>query len=213
MKQKLLPFFVAILLFAACKNEKKEGDTREMTADTKTTESKENFTMPDSATMMKNWQEYSTPGEMHKMMASWDGTWEGEITSWDRPDMPTKSTGSAVFKTVLNGLYQESVHTGNMMGMEFEGHGTLAYDNHSKEFISTWIDNFGSGVMILKGPWDPATKSMTLTGNCYNAAAGRNCDYKEVFKVVDENHTVMEMYGPGMDGKEAKMMEIKSTRK
>ncbi len=211
MKQKLLLVLAAAVLFASCNNEKKDATTTdEKTADTKTTE---NYTMPDSATMMKNWQEYMTPGDMHKMMASWDGTWDNEITMWEPGKAPTTSTGTAVYKTILNGLYQEGVHTGDMMGMPFEGHGTLAYDNYKKKFISTWFDNMGSGIMMMEGPYDAATKSITLTGSCYNPAMGKDCDMKEVFKVVDDNHTVMEMYGPGADGKEMKMMEIKSTRK
>lgn len=53
--------------------------------------------MPDSATMMKNWQMCMTPGDMHKMMASWDGNWTAEITMWEKPDVPPmKSMGTAV---------------------------------------------------------------------------------------------------------------------
>lgn len=51
-----------------------------------------------------------------------------------------------------------------MMGMPFEGHGTLAYDNHRKMFVSTWIDNMGSGIMVLEGTYDDASKTLTLMG-------------------------------------------------
>ena len=53
---------------------------------------------------------------------------------------------------IMNGLYQESNHTGDMMGIRcFTARVVVAYDNHRKEFISTWIDNMGSGIMVLKG--------------------------------------------------------------
>ncbi len=212
MKQKLLALLTGVLLIAACNNEKKkeEGKTEKPSDTTQTA----NFTMPDSATMMKNWQEYMTPGEMHKMMVSWDGTWDAEISSYEKPGAPPQtSTGTTVNKTVLNGMYQESVHTGTMMGMPFEGHGTLAFDNAKKMFVSTWIDNMGSGIMLMEGPWDAASKSITLKGNSYNPALGKNCDFRETFKVVDDNTQQMEMFGPGPDGNEMKMMEIKFTRK
>lgn len=213
MKQKLLLLISVAFLFAACNNSKKDDDK---TDKTDTTGKTGTYTMPDSATMMKNWQDYMTPGDMHKMMASWDGTWDGEITMWEKPGAPpTTSTGVAVNKMVLNGLYQESTHTGNMMGMPFEGHSTLAYDNAKKMFINTWIDNMGTGMMIMKGTWDAATNSLTLTGTAYEPGRGKDCDFREVFKVIDDNTHLMEMYGPepGTDGKEFKMMEIKSTRK
>ena len=212
MKQKLLLLISVAFLFAACNNSKKDDGKTDKTTDS--TGKTETYTMPDSATMMKNWQEYMTPGDMHKMMASWDGTWTGQITMWEKPDAPpTTSTGTAVNKMVMNGLYQESTHTGDMMGMPFEGHSTLAYDNAKKMFINTWIDNMGTGIMIMKGTWDAATNSMTMTGTTYEPGRGKDCDLREVFKVIDDNNTVMEMYGPGPDGKEMKMMEIKSTRK
>jgi hypothetical protein len=174
--------------------------------------------MPDSATMMKNWQAYMTPGDVHKMMASWNGTWDGEIVMWNpmAPGAPADtSKGTTVNKMVMGGRYQMSTHTGNMMGMPFEGMGTLAYDNVKKAFISTWIDNMGTGLMKLEGPWDDATKSMTLKGQCVNACTGdgKEMDIWEKFTVVDDNSHMMEMYCKGPDGKDFKTMQIKFTRK
>ncbi len=181
----------------------------------KDTSKKETTFIPvDSATAEKNWYAYMTPGDMHKMVASWDGKWKTEISSWMSPDAPpTKSTGTSVNKMVLGGRYQESVHTSTMMGMPFEGHGTMGYDNAKKIFISTWIDNLGSGIIKLEGAWDAATKSIVLKGMCVDPASGKDCEMKEVFKVVDDNTHVMEMYGPNpKDGKEMKMMEMKFSR-
>jgi len=39
------------------------------------------------------------------------------------------------------------------MGMPFEGMGLDGYDNASKEYISIWIDNMGTGIMYMKGKW------------------------------------------------------------
>jgi hypothetical protein len=100
------------------------------------------------------------------------------------------------------------------MGMPFEGIATVGYDNAKKVFVSTWIDNMGTGLMKTSGPWDEATKTMTLTGTQTDPARGKDCHVREVFKVVDDNTQLMEMYGPDpMTGKEYKMMEIKFTRK
>jgi hypothetical protein len=170
--------------------------------------------MTDSATAMKNWQEYMTPSKVHQMMATWDGTWKTETTTWMEPGKPPmKSSGQAVNKMILNGLYQETIFTGDMMGMPFEGHGTMGYDNAKKVFVSTWVDNMGSGIMYMKGTWNAATKSITLKGKGYDPTSGKDCEMKEVFKVIDDNNQVMEMYGPNpMDGKPMKMMEIKFIR-
>src|SRR5690348_16111549 len=86
---------------------------------------------PDSAAMMKAWAEYMTPGPMHKWMASADGKWEAEVRSCTEPGGPlgAPSKASVENKMIMNGLYQETVYKGNMMGMPFEGKGLMAYDN------------------------------------------------------------------------------------
>ena len=210
----------AALLLSACGNQSTTGtDAKSDTGSTANTETKKDdapHAMPDSATMMKNWMAYSTPGKPHEMMASWDGTWESEMTAWHSPDAPPEVTkGSCVNKMAMGGRYQIGTFTGTTMGMPFEGMSTLAYDNAKKMFVSSWIDNMGTGQMRLEGPWDEATKSMTLTGKCVDPGMGdgKEMTMKEVFTAVDADHQTMVMYGPGPDGKEQKMMEIKFTRK
>jgi len=163
----------------------------------------------DSAAMMKVWQDYMTPGAMHKLMTSWDGTWATDGKFWmDEKTPPTESKGTCINSMILNGLYQESVHKSNMMGMPFEGHGLLGFDNSRKVFIITWVDNMGSGVMILEGTYNPSTKTLTLTGSWDDPIKGK-MKLRETVKIVDDSNQVMEMFGTTSNGKEAKWMEIK----
>lgn len=206
---------VTLLLFSCNNNEKK---TEEGKMDATNINSIKNDTgkmeMPDSATMKKNWQDYMTPGAMHAMMAKWDGTWDGEVTMWMEPGAtPQVSKSTAINKMIMNGLYQQSNHSGNMMGMPFSGQSTVGYDNHKKEFISTWIDNMGSGIMVLKGPWDDASKTMTLKGTMTDPGTKQDADIKETFKIIDDNTQEMEMFVKMPDGSEFKTMTIKYTRK
>ena len=168
----------------------------------------------DSAAMMKAWQAFMTPGDMQKMLAKSDGVWDAEVTTWMDPSKPPqKSKSTCTNKMVLNGLYQESVHKGTMMGMPFEGHGTVGYDNAKKVFVSSWIDNMGSGIMYAEGNWDNASKSVIMKGKSTDPLTGKDTGVKEVIKFFDDNTQIMEMYGTGPDGKEMKWMEIKFTRK
>lgn len=217
MKRITLTLCAAALLLFACNSEKKTDEAKMDTSDStgKMDDKKpDTYTMPDSATMMKNWEAFMTPGDMHAMLAKSNGTWTTEVTSWmDASKPPMKSTGTSVNKMVMGGRYQEGTHTGNMMGMPFEGRSLTGYDNGKKAFVSTWIDNMGSGIMMMEGTWDEATKSITMKGKGMDPMTMRENEYREVFKIVDDNTEIMEMYGPGHDGNEYKMMEIKYTRK
>lgn len=162
---------------------------------------------------MKKWQAFMTPSDVHKMLAKSDGQWDEEVTMWMAPGAPAeKSKASCENKMIMNGLYQQSNHKGNMMGMPFEGMSILGFDNARKVFVSSWIDNMGSGIMNMEGTWDAATQTVNFKGTGTDPMTGNSMPVRETFKIVDDNTQVMEMYVPGPDGKEFKTMEIKFTR-
>ncbi|MBO9727391.1 MAG: DUF1579 domain-containing protein [Chitinophaga sp.] len=171
------------------------------------------YAQQDSAAMMKAWMDYMTPGPIHQKMAIGDGEWTADMTMWDKPDgPPTKTTGACVNKMILGGRYCESRYTANMMGMPFEGIGTMAYDNQRKVFIDTWIDNMGTGITIMEGNWNDATHSLELKGKVVDPLTGKDCWLRQVTTWKDKDHQVMEMFR-SQDGNERKEMEIALTRK
>lgn len=168
----------------------------------------------DQAAMMKAWQNFMTPGDMHKIMMSWDGTWEAEVLSYMDPSAPPqKSAATNTVTSVFNGLYQITELKGNIMGMPFEGRGTLAYDNGKKIFINTWIDNLGSGIIYMTGSWDAESNTLHLKGTQTDPMTGGDAPIREELKIIDENTQHLTMYGPGMDGSEMKFMEATYKRR
>ena len=221
MKRIALTICSATLLFISCNNSSDDKTKTENAAPSDTTK-KMTDTKPatppptapvDSATIAKNWMAFMTPGEIHKMIASWSGTWKADMTVYEPGKPPTKTTGTTVNKMILGGRFQESVNTSMMMGMPFEGHGTLGYNNATKMFESSWVDNMGTGVMKMTGSWDANTKSVTLTGLGVDPASMTEKENREIFTVVDDKTQTMSMYGPGPDGKEYKFLDITYTRK
>ena len=160
---------------------------------------------------MKAWQENMTPGENHKWLASMNGDWDATVTMWMDPSQPPNiSTATTKNDMIMGGLYQRSQHSGNMMGMPFMGESITGYDNAKKEFIATWIDNFGSSIMLLKGQLDKDT--LTLRGSMLDPASGKDMQVKEVFTKLSEDSHKFEMFMV-VDGKDIKNMEINYTRK
>jgi len=167
----------------------------------------------DQAAMEKAWQTYMTPGDVHKMLAKSDGEWIGDVSMWMAPGAPPeKSTATVINKMILGGRYQQNTYTGKMMNMPFEGTGTVGYDNAKKMFVSTWVDNMGTGIIYMEGPWDDATKTVNLKGKQTDPLTGKETGIRETFKIVDDNNQVMEMFST-MNGSEFKTMEIKLKRK
>jgi len=99
-----------------------------------------------------------------------------------------------------------------MMG-KFEGLGVYGYDNVAKQFQASWVDNMGTGMMTGTGELSKDGKTLTWTMHFNDPMTGKATVMREVDTYTADDALTMEMYGPGPDGKEAKMMEIKCTRK
>lgn len=169
----------------------------------------------DSVTAMQKMIEVGMPGMQHALLAKSDGEWDAEMKMWMSPGslpMITKSICSN--KMIFDGRYQQSTFKGDFGGMPFEGISITGYDNAEKVYFSTWMDNMSTGMMTMKGKWNATKNSLTLKGKMICPANGLECEMREVYKIVDEDTHIMEMYGPDMKtGKEYKNMEIKFTRK
>lgn len=215
MKRTAIVLCSAAFLFACNSADNKTADAKVagMSTDSKT--KADEWVAVDTATANKAWMAYMTPGQPQAMLAKADGEWNAEITMWEEPGgQPMKTNGTATNKMILGGRYQQSTNKAQMMGMPFEGISTTGYDNAKKVYVSSWVDNMGTGIMNMEGPWDEATKTISLKGRMLCPANNKECDVRETFKLIDDNTQLMEMYGPDMKtGKEYKSMEIKFTRK
>lgn len=162
---------------------------------------------------MQKWMDYMTPSDVHKMMAAADGEWNMEIQMWMDPNAPAQTMkASCVNKMILGGRYQQSINTGSYNGMPFEGHSLTGWDNARKIFVSTWVDNMGTGVMYMEGPWNEATKTIEQKGKMTDPMTGKITDVRQTLKMVDNNTQLMQQFGM-KDGKEYLSMEIKFIRK
>ncbi len=211
MKTNYIYLGLLVLCLASCKKETVVVDETVIKTDTIQSIPE---TTPDSATVAKAWTDYATPSKAHEMLAKDTGTWDAEMTFWmpESPE-PQKATSVATYKMILDGKYQEGVFKGDMWGMPFEGRGTTAYDNASKQFITTWIDNMGTGMLVSRGQYDETSKTITFSGAMVDPVTGKEKKVKEIITYIDDNTQKMEMFDIDANGKEFKNMEINSKRR
>ena len=216
MKRVLLTLAVSSLLMMSCKKEETKTVTTDVETDTIAPVEETTTAAPmDSAAMAKAWENYMTPGEPHKFFAKDAGTWDEEATMYmgaNDPN-PQKWKMTAFTKMILGGRYQESRHTGNVMGQPFEGVSVMGYDNASNKIVSTWYDNFGTGIMYLTGEYNPNSDTVELRGKMTDPLTGNEKPYRELFKIIDNDTRKIEMYDVDANGMEYKSMEITMTRK
>ena len=177
--------------------------------------------MSNQAEMMKQMMAMGNLNENHKMLANTAGTWNYTVSFSPAPGAPEeKSKGTATRKMIMNGRYLVGDYTGimpmpgadgKMKNVTFKGMGLEAYDNVKKKFISTWMDSTGTGIMMMEGTYDEATKSITSTGE-EEMMPGMKSQIRAVTKFPDKNHMSLEWYETPAGGQEHKVMEIDYTR-
>jgi hypothetical protein len=163
--------------------------------------------------MMETYAKLATPAEQHKQLAVLAGRWYTKTKSWIDPSQPPmESKGSCEEKMILDGRFLQATCTGEMMGSQFTGIGVTGFDNHTKKYVSTWMDSMGTGIYYLEGPAGPDPKVFEMAGSMDDPMEG-SMKLRTVTKLVDNNTHVFEMYGTGKNGQEMKMLEITYTRK
>jgi len=166
----------------------------------------------DQAAQMQIWMEYMTPGPMHEMLAKSVGDWKTITRFWmDPAGEPTETEGTGKTEMILGGRYQKSTHKSSMMGMETEGLFIMGYDNATREFTATWMDNIGTGTAVAKGRYDESTNSINLNGAMVDPMSKQEMNFREVLKFLDDDHQLLEMYVV-YNGQEFKSMEIEFIR-
>ena len=177
----------------------------------------------DMQNMMKQMMEMKKLNENHKLLSSLDGNWNYTVKLWMNPNPsapPQESKGTATRKSIMGGRYvmmdvsgkmQMPGEDGKMKDVMFKGMGMEGYDNVKKKFVASWVDNMGTGIEFSEGTYDPATKSFTYTAEI-EAIPGMKTQVREVVKVTDNNHMMLEWY-ENQGGQEKKTMEISYTKK
>jgi len=96
--------------------------------------------------------------------------------------------------------------------MTFEWMGWLGYDNQKKQYVSAWVDNFGTGIVNLTGQYDDAKKTLTYSGEVDDPAHGGKQTVKWIITLESKNKFTTKMIEGVGNGKEKVVMEITATR-
>ena len=117
--------------------------------------------------------------------------------------------------TTVTGIFQSqklaSLATKSLVDAGFPPDQLRGVDSGSPH-RHAFIDTKTTGRMMSEGDSDSTSTSYTVRGETIGPD-GKPCTMRQVIKVESNDKHVLSMYGPGMDGKEMKVMEIVYTRK
>ncbi len=201
-------------LSASAQDAKEEQKAAKTEARQSAKEEKQKKGAPDQAAAMKAWQEFSTPGAVHRRLQQAVGSWTAHVKMWMEPGAPAQeSDGTAEYTSILGGRFVEEKFQGRAMGRTFEGRGWTGYDNNTKKVVSTWIDDMTTAIMLSTGSYDPSGKTLTTTATMIDPLTKKPQRVKSTTTMPDPDHMLFEMWGPDRSGNAYKTLEIAYTRK
>ena len=169
---------------------------------------------PEQKAEMEAYMKAGTPGAPHQTLASSAGSYDLKIKSWHEPGGPAmEDTGTAERSMMLGGRVLVEELSSSVMGSPFTGHGMMGYDNVTGKYWSTWNDNMSTGVMVSDGTCDAQAKNCTFTGSWNDPIKNAPVTARMTTRWPNPTTEIFELYGPGKDGKEMKMMEITYTKR
>ena len=165
--------------------------------------------------MMDKMAKAAMPGPQHALLTKMAGEWSCTVKLQMDPSQPwQESQSTATITGLMDGRYVQEVDSGQMSGMPFSGMGLYGFDNVSGKYVSSWIDNMGTGIMTSVGTPDASGKVINWIATMNDPATGKPGKARMVTTIVDDDHHTLEMYGtPPGSKKEMKTMTIDYVRK
>lgn len=161
----------------------------------------------------------------HDAFAYFAGDWKAESRMYMAgPDAdPVVSQGEAKGQVTFNGRFVEWDYSGTismpsedgtMTPIPFQGRQVIGFDRNRNTYVSTWLDNFGTGIHVMRGS-RVSTSPLTIhfygeMDDTMQGVVGRMVRHE--IRVIDANRFVTSMvdfYGSGSGNR---MMEIEYTR-
>ena len=169
---------------------------------------------PEQQAEMEAYMKAGTPGPQHQALASTAGNYDVKVKTWHEPGGPAmEEPGTVTRSMTLGGRVLVEEFNGSMMGTPFTGHGMMGYDNVTGKHWSTWNDSMSTGIMVTEGKCDATGKNCAFTGSWNDPVKKTLVKSRMTTKWPSATNEIFEMFGPGPDGKEMKMMEITYTKK
>lgn len=180
---------------------------------------------PDMLKAMQECLKNMEPGEPHKLLGNFVGSWKTTSKMWmmgESGPPPLVTNGTSEVKWVLGGHYIMEEHRGEVMMPDadmqmkkkaHEGISMVGYDNNRNLYTGTWADNLGTAMMNFKGAASPDGKTITMYGEMDEPMVKVYGRYvKFVHRILSKDKHVFELYDLHA-GDNYKVIEVTYERK
>lgn len=146
----------------------------------------------------------SQPTVEHHMLKECSGKWKVACKFFMEPGQPPMESSATESTEMVGEFWIVSRFENEFMGMPFVGRATMGFEQHSGEFVSTWVDSMAPVLFVLRGKQKGDT--IELRGKAWSCMTNSVLEHRTTEKRISKDERLFEMFCTMPDGKEIKMM-------
>lgn len=108
---------------------------------------------------------------------------------------------------IMGGRYLVEELEGQTWEQPFQGMGITGYDNVAQQYMNTWVDNMGTGILVMTRNFNDQGK-LVMTGSYEDPYTKKVMKLKGVTTILRSTEQLYEMYFVNEDGSEWKSLGI-----
>jgi hypothetical protein len=159
----------------------------------------------------KLYRPYLTPGEQHKTLEPFVGSWKAVLKVWGPGSPPIENKIEQTMETrwALNGNFLQSDVTIKSLGRGLTRNLQVfrGYNSAFKRYTAYQMSNVDVRDIVYSGSYDAATRTFTFKGEEKDPVRNDAWVRKEVFTLQDRDHFRLETFLIFQDGSEAKIAD------